>query len=1068
MAKLLSTKEAAEFLHVSLRTFKYLTRAKKIAPVQIGAKGAKFYSPVQLEEFRSANCTRANRCNVEKKDPCNSEVQITPVQIAPVQITPVQIAPVQITPVQIAPVQIAPVQIAPVQTRDTRITEAKKFFDLLYGNLPAGSFGYLWTLPNRITYPFEVSDENQRLAMAKKAVALSDSPAKFSVYHGVNCGSVRLSSSERYKADDSKGLPVTLQTAIVVDIDIRSGAHKGNPENFPHDFETAKSLLPLQPSILVTSGYGLHAYYIFGEAQELTDNATRKNAEELNRKMLELIRIQNPAYKKSIDAVEDLPRILRTPSTFNYKLDNAQPLCHVVETSDKRFSATEISTFLKEALSAKKLNESEVQQTRANSSNTIDRYASPIPETDRALAMLSFIPCSEQTYSDWIAVGMILKTNGNSCEDWEQWSRPDNRFKEGECAKKWTGFSENGTLTIATLHRLAKFCGYSEKDFQREWYANNPTFSRQNSKIPRRKIADCPLDLEIPADYSLSHNGIMKLLPKKGGEGYSEIPVSRTPLIVTKRFAAQNSTGIEYELAFKTPYVPDHWLRKTVDATTIADSKKIVSLSELGISVSNAKLLTAYLDELINSPTNAQKIKSVKIFNRPGWNGDTFVYPTTSAEENYIVRRAGIDYESIFATKGDADQWKEKFREVIRGQQGCLKRIVLGACLAAPILKVIGLPNIQLHLEGTSNFAKSPLPKFGLSVFGNPKEGALLRGWNSTEKNRLAIAAGFCDFPQGLDELESMSKRDEEALSQNIYSFALGIVNQANKRNGDVRQAEHFRSVRISTGERGILKITDKRGAFKRVVTLRVNAPLFDDEYAHKLHLFAEKNFGHFGRKWTEYISSNSEKIFSDFERTCAHFIKEGFSRNHQLVGVNSIDKTNFRAVIACAVAFYHFCVCIDLTVDFNNTYSKLDAEKILGELPTVEEMSDVKRGLELLASWIAEHPRNFITPQKINGVPVEGADEAAESYTETVGKKFADGQIAFYPNAFRKIVERDLGLPSYEKFLNDLFTEDLLICNNRREKSMQKKINGENQRVYLLKAETFLQNLAEGRELIG
>ena len=965
-----------------------------------------------------------------------------------------------------------------------RINETKKFFDLLYGNLPAGSFGYLWTLPNRITYPFEVSDENQRFEMAKKAVALSDSPAKFSVYHGVNCGSVRLSSSERYKADDSKGLPVTLQTAIVVDIDIRSTAHKGDPENFPPDFETAKSLLPLQPSIFVNSGYGLHAYYIFDKAQELTDNATRKKAEELNRKMLELIRLQNPTYKKSIDAVEDLPRILRTPSTFNYKLENAQPLCHVVETSDKRFSADEISTFLKEAVSANDLRNSEMQTTRANDlsnselrttranySNTIDLYASPIPDSDRALAMLSFIPCSEQTYSDWIAIGMILKTIGNSCEDWEQWSRSDTRFKEGECAKKWTGFSETGSLTIATLHRLAKFCGYSEKDFQREWYANNPTFSRQsrqNSKIPHRKISDSPLDLEIPADYSLSPHGIRRLVPKKGGEGYLEIPVSRTPLIVTKRFSAQNSTGIEYELAFKTPYVPDHWIRKTVDAATIADSKKIVSLSELGISVSNAKLLTAYLDELINSPINAQKIKSVKIFNRPGWNGDTFVYPTTSADEDYIVRRAGIDYESIFVTKGNSDQWKEKFREVIRGQQGCLKRIVLGACLAAPILKVIGLPNIQLHLEGTSNFAKSPLPKFGLSVFGNPKEGALLRGWNSTEKNRLAIAAGFCDFPQGLDELESMSKRDEDALSQNIYSFALGIVNQANKRNGDVRQAEHFRSVRISTGERGILKITDKRGAFKRVVTLRVNAPLFDDEYAHKLHLFAEKNFGHFGRKWTEYISRNSEKISADFERICAHFIKEGFSRNHQLVGVNSIDKTNFRAVIACAVAFYHFCICIDLTDDFNDTYSKLDAEKILGELPTVDEISDVKRGLELLASWIAEHPRNFITPLPINGILVEGADEAASSYIETVGKKFADGRVAFYPNAFRKIVERELGLPSYEKFLNDLFTEDLLICPNRREKARQMKINGENQRVYLLKAETFVSDSEEETELPG
>ena len=46
MEKLFTTREAADFLHVSLRTFKYWTSANKIAPVQ---------------SFRSANCTRATR-----------------------------------------------------------------------------------------------------------------------------------------------------------------------------------------------------------------------------------------------------------------------------------------------------------------------------------------------------------------------------------------------------------------------------------------------------------------------------------------------------------------------------------------------------------------------------------------------------------------------------------------------------------------------------------------------------------------------------------------------------------------------------------------------------------------------------------------------------------------------------------------------------------------------------------------------------------------------------------------------------------------------------------------------
>ena len=57
-----------------------------------------------------------------------------------------------------------------------------------------------------------------------------------------------------------------------------------------------------------------------------------------------------------------------------------------------------------------------------------------------------------------------------------QWDRADDRFKLSECEKKWQTFYDNGGLTIATLHDFAsKLYGYSEKAFQRDWYAtHNP------------------------------------------------------------------------------------------------------------------------------------------------------------------------------------------------------------------------------------------------------------------------------------------------------------------------------------------------------------------------------------------------------------------------------------------------------------------------------------------------------------------------------------------------------------------------------------------------------------------
>lgn len=105
-------------------------------------------------------------------------------------------------------------------------------------------------------------------------------------------------------------------------------------------------------------------------------------------------------------------------------------------------------------------------------------------DLDRALAMLDKIPCAEQTYSDWITIGMVLKRNGNGIEDWINWSATDKaRFKDdSECNYKWKdfnkGYFETHGVTIATLHKFAKtLYGYDEYNFRRQWYKDNGGFS---------------------------------------------------------------------------------------------------------------------------------------------------------------------------------------------------------------------------------------------------------------------------------------------------------------------------------------------------------------------------------------------------------------------------------------------------------------------------------------------------------------------------------------------------------------------------------------------------------------
>ena len=66
--------------------------------------------------------------------------------------------------------------------------------------------------------------------------------------------------------------------------------------------------------------------------------------------------------------------------------------------------------------------------------------------------VLDHIPCSGVSYQEWIDVGMALKHEGYSPDDWEAWSLKDPaRYHAGECQKKWNSFISRWHSTTMTL-----------------------------------------------------------------------------------------------------------------------------------------------------------------------------------------------------------------------------------------------------------------------------------------------------------------------------------------------------------------------------------------------------------------------------------------------------------------------------------------------------------------------------------------------------------------------------------------------------------------------------------------
>ena len=58
--------------------------------------------------------------------------------------------------------------------------------------------------------------------------------------------------------------------------------------------------------------------------------------------------------------------------------------------------------------------------------------------------LIKYIDPAACTYSEWVEVGMALKHEGYSCDDWDEWSRPDKRYHSGDCEKKWLTYRSDG------------------------------------------------------------------------------------------------------------------------------------------------------------------------------------------------------------------------------------------------------------------------------------------------------------------------------------------------------------------------------------------------------------------------------------------------------------------------------------------------------------------------------------------------------------------------------------------------------------------------------------------------
>lgn len=209
-----------------------------------------------------------------------------------------------------------------------------EFFEHIFGEaIDSQRRLALFTVRDRRTRLFDNIED--AVALAQQRSVRSD------VYFGL--GLIEGSPSGRGRYQD-----VAAIGALWADIDMQSSVHPR--QQLPVTLDEARRLLsqvPLQPSLVVGTGHGLHAYWLLHEPWVFESGADRDRAALLSKGWHGLICAEAARKEWSLENLGDLTRILRPPGTVNHR-DAEHPVAVELLEAEyhRRFSAADFEEFL--------------------------------------------------------------------------------------------------------------------------------------------------------------------------------------------------------------------------------------------------------------------------------------------------------------------------------------------------------------------------------------------------------------------------------------------------------------------------------------------------------------------------------------------------------------------------------------------------------------------------------------------------------------------------------------------------------------------------------------------------
>lgn len=322
--------------------------------------------------------------------------------------------------------------------------QTTRFFNLLYANTETGWL-CIWERQRKKSLWYPVTRFQETLPEIAN-LALN----KHDVYYGIGLYREKKSKNERGKASEVSYLP-----GLWMDIDCSEGTHteKSLP-TFNEALEFLNRHLP-SPSIVVNSGGGLHAYWLFKQGIEIATPSESKQISELIQNFQSTIRQFGQQQGWKFDNTSDLARVLRVPGTLNYKNIFSPKEVNIMSEIPVRYSLEDFTGFIGEY--GVMTNEVFIP---------VDQDYPPA-DAELILDKCAFMRhCQEEaaTLSEpkWFAMVNVLAFAENSEEVIHRLSSPHPHYSEKETAAKITrALNGNGIRKPMTCTAIQQQCGDS-------------------------------------------------------------------------------------------------------------------------------------------------------------------------------------------------------------------------------------------------------------------------------------------------------------------------------------------------------------------------------------------------------------------------------------------------------------------------------------------------------------------------------------------------------------------------------------------------------------------------------